>query len=208
MKDKKTNVKDILTLFLSFLKIGAFTFGGGYAMIPLVQREASERHKWITSDEMLEMIAISESTPGPIAINMATFVGYRVGGFFGALFATLGVVIPSFLIILLISLFFNSLLEYKIVRYAFAGVRAAVVALMVNAVIKLFRGCKDRNLFFYIVAAGAFALSSFGVTTIYVIIAAALVGIVYALAAKKKSSPVSEGGTDSPDANEGKEDRE
>ena len=89
-----------LTLFLTFFKIGAFTFGGGYAMLPLIQREIVEKRKWITNDDILEVVAIAESTPGPIAVNSATFVGYRTGGFSGALLATLGVVLPSFAVIL------------------------------------------------------------------------------------------------------------
>ena len=93
MKDNK-----ILKLFLTFLKIGAFTFGGGYAMIPIIQRETVEKHGWVNDDEILEMLAISESTPGPIAINSATFVGYRVAGFWGSLAATCGVVLPSLFI--------------------------------------------------------------------------------------------------------------
>ena len=89
----------ILTLFLTFLKIGAFTFGGGYAMIPLIQREIVLRRRWITDDDILEITAIAESTPGPIAVNSATFVGYRVGGLPGAALSTVGVVLPSFVII-------------------------------------------------------------------------------------------------------------
>ena len=99
----ESKTKKIFQLFLVFLKIGAFTFGGGYAMIPIIQKEIVENKKWITDDDILEIIAIAESTPGPIAINSATFVGYRVAGFFGAMLATLGVVLPSFVIILLIS---------------------------------------------------------------------------------------------------------
>ena len=92
-----------IQLFLTFIKIGAFTFGGGYAMLPLIQKEIVEKKHWITDNDILEIVAISESTPGPIAINAATFVGFRICGFWGALFATLGVVIPSYLIILIIS---------------------------------------------------------------------------------------------------------
>ena len=109
MKNKKKKAERVggsrlAQLFFTFLKIGAFTFGGGYAMIPLVQRETVENHRWITDDELLDIIAIAESTPGPIAVNSATFVGYRVGGTAGALLASLGVILPSFTVILLISL--------------------------------------------------------------------------------------------------------
>ena len=100
----KHDYKRIWPLFWTFFKIGAFTFGGGYAMIPLIQKETVENHKWITDDDILEIVAIAESTPGPVAINSATFVGYRTAGFFGAMFCTLGVVLPSFLIISVISM--------------------------------------------------------------------------------------------------------
>ena len=92
-------MKELWSIFLTFMKIGAFTFGGGYAMIPLIQKEAVENHKWVTDEDILNVVAIAESTPGPIAINAATFVGYQVAGFTGAVVATLGVVLPSFLII-------------------------------------------------------------------------------------------------------------
>ena len=100
VKKLKDKLKTLLSLFWSFFKIGAFTFGGGYAMISLIQREAVEVKKWITEDDILDIIAIAESTPGPIAINSSTFVGYKVMGFWGAFCATLGTVIPSFVVIL------------------------------------------------------------------------------------------------------------
>ena len=115
-----------LQVFLTFFKIGAFTFGGGYAMIPLIEKETVEKKKWITDDDVLEIITIAESTPGPIAINAATFVGYRVCGFWGALTATLGVVIPSFGIILAISILIKQFRDIKAVQYAFNGIRAGV----------------------------------------------------------------------------------
>ena len=128
-------LRKILTLFLTFFKIGAFTFGGGYAMIPLIQKEVVENKKWITDDDILEIIAIAESTPGPIAINSATFVGYRVCGFWGAFFSTLGVVLPSFVIILIISFILNEFQNIKAVQYAFEGIRAGVLALLVKALL-------------------------------------------------------------------------
>ena len=107
MNDKKRQcpAKVLLQLFVSFLRIGLFTFGGGYAMIPLIQKETVENKRWISDEDILEIIAIAESTPGPIAINSATFVGWRVGGFLGALLATLGAVIPSFAVITVIFVF-------------------------------------------------------------------------------------------------------
>ncbi len=101
--DKESKLYKIGLLFSTFFKIGAFTFGGGYAMIPLIQREIAEKRKWITEDDILDIIAIAESTPGPIAVNSATFVGYKVAGFWGAFVSTLGVVLPSFVIITVIA---------------------------------------------------------------------------------------------------------
>ena len=114
-------MKPVFDLFLTFMKIGAFTFGGGYAMIPLIQREVCTNKKWLKDEDILDIIAIAESTPGPIAINAATFVGYRVAGFFGAFMATLGVVLPSFVIITAISFVLKAFGDLKVVKYAFTG---------------------------------------------------------------------------------------
>ena len=109
--------KTLLEIFLTFLRIGAFTFGGGYAMIPLIQKETVEKHGWISDRDILEIVAIAESTPGPIAVNSATFVGYRVCGFTGALYATLGVVLPSFLVITAIAFVLREFQSMKVVQY-------------------------------------------------------------------------------------------
>lgn len=113
--------KLLWTLFLTFCKIGGFTFGGGYAMIPLIEREAVEKRRFLDGDEIVELLAISEATPGPIAVNAATFVGYRAAGVPGAFFATLGVVLPSFCILLLISAFYDRFAALRPVEYAFRG---------------------------------------------------------------------------------------
>lgn len=120
-----------LTLFMTFFEIGLFTFGGGYAMISLI-REKALAYEWLTEEELLNMIAVSESTPGPIAINMATFVGSTQGGILGSLVATLGVVLPSFIIILLISALIRNFLKYKGVKAFLSGVRPCVVALILS----------------------------------------------------------------------------
>ncbi|HEY8392464.1 MAG TPA: chromate transporter [Capillibacterium sp.] len=117
-------------LFLTFFKIGAFTFGGGYAMLPLIQAEVIDTHKWLTLNEFLEVIAIAEMTPGPVAINTATFVGYRTAGFFGSVAATLGVVLPSFLIILLIARLFRGLDKSTWMKGVFTGIKPAVIGLI------------------------------------------------------------------------------
>ena len=137
MNDK---IKKICQLFLTFLKIGTFTFGGGYAMIPLIQKETVDKRGWITDSDILEIIAIAESTPGPIAINAATFVGFRVGGFFGALLATLGVILPSFLIVFCISFVLKEFQSVKLVQQAFYGIRIAVLALIINIVFGFTKG--------------------------------------------------------------------
>lgn len=131
-----------LNLFFTMLKIGAFTFGGGYAMIALLQREFVEKKQWMTQDEFLDLIAIAESTPGPIAINSATYIGYKVGKVFGSFLATLGVVLPSFTIIFLISLFFDKFLALETVAKAFSGIQVCVTFLILSAGVKMFRSLK------------------------------------------------------------------
>ena len=177
-------LRRIFTLFAVFFRIGAFTFGGGYAMIPLIQRDVVEKRKWITDDDILEIIAIAESTPGPIAINSATFVGYRVAGFFGAFFATFGVVLPSFVVISLISLALGEFQNITAVRYAFFGIRAGVLALLLKALVGMYRKCK-KKLISYVVMAFAFILAAFTeVNLLFVIIACALIGLLYSFVAK------------------------
>ena len=168
-------------LFITFLKIGAFTFGGGDAMIPLIQRETIERHHWIDDQDLLDMLAIAESTPGVIAVNSATFVGYRVAGFWGALFATIGVILPSFFIILLLAGVIQQFKELQYVNYAFVGVRAGVAVLILNAVLKLSKQC-PKNIFTLLVAAVAFVLVTFfSANVILVIVFAAIAGVVVQL---------------------------
>ena len=126
-----------LTLFLTFLKIGALTFGGGYAMLPMI-REAVAAHGWLTDEALVDFIAVSESTPGPFAVNIATFVGARVGGVFGAVCATGGVVLPSFLIILLVAGLFDKFRESKLVKGCMEGLKPAVVGLIAAAFVSVF----------------------------------------------------------------------
>lgn len=133
----KGNFKSIFQLFITFFKTGLLTFGGGYAMIPILQREISEKRKWIDEREMLDILAISESTPGPIAVNTATYVGYEVAGFWGSFFATLGLLLPSFGIIFLISFFYKDFMTWTIVQAAFKGLRVGVIILLIKAVLKL-----------------------------------------------------------------------
>ncbi len=181
-RDKKT----IIRLFSSFIKIGAFTFGGGYAMIPLIQKEVVEKRKWITDKEILEIIAIAESTPGPIAVNAATFIGYKTAGFWGALGATMGVVLPSFLIIAAVSLILRQFENLKAVKFAFEGIRAGVLALIVKALVSMYKQC-PRNNISYIIAAIAFLLVTFfGLNVPAVIIVCAVIGLVYSIMAERR----------------------
>ncbi len=183
--DKK-DWKNIIFLFSSFLKIGAFTFGGGYAMIPLIQKEAADKRKWITDEEILEIIAIAESTPGPIAVNAATFVGYKTAGFWGAFFATTGVVLPSFLIIAAISFVLRQFESLKAVRYAFWGIRAGVLALILKALLSMYKQC-PKSVVSYIIAALAFLLAAvLGINVLIVILICAAIGLGYSFIAERR----------------------
>lgn len=171
----------VISLFFTFLKIGAFTFGGGYAMIPLIQKEVVEKKRWIKDEDILDIVAIAESTPGPIAINSATFVGYEVRGFLGALAATLGVVLPSFLIILGISYVLRQFQHLRAVQYAFNGIRAGVLALIIKALISMYRQC-PKNMISYIIAGAAFVAAVFGdVNVLLIIIGCALTGLIFSV---------------------------
>lgn len=130
-------MKELLTLFLTFAKIGGFTFGGGYAMLPIMQREIADKHHWATNEELIDYYAIGQCTPGVIAVNVATFIGQKRKGFVGGVFATLGVIAPSLVIITLIAAFLKGFGKNEIVLHALSGVKAAVVALVAGAVIKI-----------------------------------------------------------------------
>ena len=136
----------LLDLFLTFFRIGLFTFGGGYAMISLIDDTCVERKRWITRDEMMDITVIAESTPGPIAINCATFVGYKQRGLPGAAAATVGVVVPSFLVILLISMFLDRFLEITWIAHAFQGIKLAVGILILDAALKMIRHTEKKPL--------------------------------------------------------------
>lgn len=173
-------------LFLIFFKIGLFTFGGGYAMIPLIERELSQSRKLLNADEILDIVAISESTPGPIAVNMATFVGYRCCGFFGALAATFGVVLPSFLVILLVSAVLRQFESLNCVKMAFFGVRAAVLALILHAVYTMLRQC-PKSVFSLSVASLSFlAVAVFSQNALLVLLVSAVLGVLNTLLIERR----------------------
>ena len=179
-------LKILWQVFASFFKIGAFTFGGGYAMIPLIQNEAVEKRGWVTDDDILEVIAIAESTPGPIAINSATFVGYRAAGVLGSVCATLGVVLPSFVIILLISFVLKQFQDIKAVQYAFQGIRAGVLALLCKSLWTMYKK-SPKGWVSYMVMAAAFVLTAFlGVNVIFVVVGCAVFGLITSRYMKKE----------------------
>ncbi len=182
----------LLDLFLTFMKIGAFTFGGGYAMLSIVENEMTSKKKWLTHDEMMDIFVIAESTPGPVAINTATFVGYKIGGLFGSFCATLGVVLPSFVIIFIISVFLKNFLEITWVASAFQGIKAAVAFLIFGAGWKMFRKMKKKALELCIFLGALLVMLAvnfdlFYVSAIVFILCAAVIGLVcYGVAKKGK----------------------
>ena len=171
-------MKKLWQIFVSFFRIGAFTFGGGYAMIPLIQHEAVEKRKWVTDEDILDIVAIAESTPGPIAIKSATFVGYRAAGVLGSVCATLGVVLPSFVIILALSFVLAQFQHLQAVQYAFNGIRVGVLALLVKALWTMYKK-SPKGWAAYVVMGVSFLLTAiFSGIVIYVILGCAVFGIV------------------------------
>lgn len=190
MSEKKGRI--LWQLFITFFKIGAFTFGGGYAMIALLEGELVTKKKWVTQDEFLDIVAIAESTPGPVAINSATFIGYKMAGVAGSAMATLGTVLPSFTIIFIISLFFDRFLKLKVVANAFKGIQACVVYLIFSAGLKLFKGMKKKPMEIAVLAtvmAVFVGLSVFAVkfSSVWMILASGAVGIAVWLASADKA---------------------
>ena len=166
-------------LFWSFLKIGAFSFGGGYAMIPLIEREVIERHRWIERKDFLDIMILAQSSPGPIALNTAVFVGYKARGLKGAVAAITGIVIPSFTIILLIALLFADIRYNPWVDAAFKGMRPAVVALIVMPILSLSKTV--HRLLWIVIAAIAFSIHWLGWSPVLLLLAGGLIGIGYEL---------------------------
>ena len=187
---KKT--KEYLSLFLTMLKIGLFTFGGGYAMIALLENEFVAKKKWIEKDEFLDMAAIAESTPGPIAINAATYIGFKKAGIIGSMIATLGICIPSFVIIYAISLFFDAFLSLTLVAYAFKGIQICVVYLILSSGLRMLKQMKKTAFNVIIISATVICmvvLSLFAVkfsTIFYILISGAFGVVVYFLGKLKK----------------------
>ena len=171
-----------LTLFITFFEIGLFTFGGGYAMISLIREKVLE-FGWLSEEELLNMIAVSESTPGPIAVNMATFVGSTQGGILGSLVATLGVVLPSFIIILLISALIRNFLKYKGVQAFLGGVRPCVVALILATAITMLLS----SVFGFTTLSGGFDIDLRGLIILAILV---VIALIFKKIKKKKPSPI------------------
>ena len=188
----------LLSLFLTFLKIGAFTFGGGYAMIALLESELVSKKKWIGKEEFLNVAAIAESTPGPMAVNSATYIGYQIAGFWGAALATTAVCIPSFVIIYLISLFFNQFLALEYVGYAFRGIQAGVIYLILSAAWRMLKEVERKALpmlLFIGTAAAMILLTVFAVdfSSVYYILICGLIGLA-AYGVRRAATRKKEGG--------------
>ena len=173
----------LIELFFTFAKIGMFTFGGGYAMISLIENTCVENKKWITHDEMMTLTVIAESTPGPIAINCATYVGYKKGKLPGAIVATLGMVLPSFVIIYFISKFLNQFLEITWVANAFKGIKIAVGILIVDAAIKMLKKMKKASMQiamvgFAVVSMVLINVFALNISSMVLMLVAALIGMI------------------------------
>ena len=175
-------MKKYMSLFLTMMKIGLFTFGGGYAMIALLENEFVEKKKYLEKDEFLDMVAIAESTPGPIAINAATYIGYKHAGVLGSAMATVGVCVPSFVIIFIISLIFDAFLSFTLVEYAFRGIQVCVIYLIFSAGLKMLGQMKKTAFSVTVVCAVAFSMIVFSLfavkfSTIFYILICGCVGL-------------------------------
>jgi len=168
-----------LESFRTFFKIGAVTFGGGYAMIPIIETEVVDKHQWVNKEELLDLIAIAQSTPGVFAVNISTFIGYKLRGTKGAICATMGAALPSFLIILLIAIFFHQFQDNKVIASIFNGIRPAVVALIAVPTFNLAKSARITLSNCWIPIACALAIYPIGVSPILIIIAAGVCGYIY-----------------------------
>ena len=179
-------MKQIMDLFLTFGRIGAFTFGGGYAMLSLLDYECVEKKKWLTADELMDVTVIAESTPGPIAINCATYTGYKLAGMGGAFFATVGMVLPSFLLLFAVSAFFENMLVVGMIEKAFRGIRIAVSILIIQAAVRMIRKMMKKSpdrkaqiflVIFFFLAALAMNIAGMHISTVYFIICSGFIGL-------------------------------
>lgn len=185
---KESRGKLLAQLFVSFAKIGVMTFGGGLAMLPMLERELVENKKWVTTQEILDYYAVGQCTPGIIAVNTATFVGYKKAKVLGAIIATLGMVFPSLVIISVIAAVLSNFADIPAVQHAFAGIRIAVCALIASAVIKLAKS-NVKNLKQIIIAVCAFIIIAvFGASPVVVVVASAVAGLLLGKFGKKEAA--------------------
>ena len=171
-------MKELLELFWAFCRIGGLTFGGGYAMLPMLQAEVVDKYKWATEEELLDYYAVGQATPGIIAVNTATFIGYKNKGIIGALFATAGVVFPSLVIIMIIAGLIKNFSDIQVVQHAFSGVRIVVCVLILNAVIKLWKISVKGKLGIIIFILSFVAAALLKISPIYIVIISAIVGLL------------------------------
>ena len=180
-------MKELLSLFWIFAKIGSITFGGGYAMLPFLQRELIEKRDWVTEEEIADYFAIGQCTPGIIAVNTATFVGYKRKGIAGAILATLGIVFPSIVIIIIIAAFISNFSDLPVVKNAFAGVRACVCVLVLNAIIKLWKSSIQNKISFILYAVIFLAAVFTNISTVILVVIAGIAGLVIGTIRKEKA---------------------
>ncbi|MBQ8997667.1 MAG: chromate transporter [Clostridium sp.] len=171
-------MKELLELFWAFCRIGGLTFGGGYAMLPMLQAEVVDKYKWATEEELLDYYAVGQATPGIIAVNTATFIGYKNKGIIGALFATAGVVFPSLVIIMIIAGLIKNFSDIQVVQHAFSGVRIVVCVLILNAVIKLWKNSVKGKLGIIIFILSFVEVALLRISPIYIVIISSIVGLL------------------------------
>lgn len=172
-------MKNLFQMFWTFFKIGSFTFGGGYAMIPLIEKEVVENHNWLTKEEFLDILVIAQSFPGALAINTCTFIGYKIGRLPGAILGLLGVSLPSFFIIVLIAMFFEKFRSLHIVERMFKGINAAVPLLVLVAVVSLSKSIKKNINNILIIIFTVILVVLFDINPVIIIIFSAIYGIIY-----------------------------
>jgi len=191
----KNKIKTLLQLFIDYFKVGLFTFGGGLSMIPLIEKTFVDKRKYITNDELLDIVSIAEATPGVIAVNCATYIGYKIQGFIGSLVATIGVTLPSFLVILLISYFYDSFIQIEVIKYLINGLTVGVTFLLFKAGAKIYKSYNKNWLGYVLIVLSFISLLvikilNINISTILFILSGGLIYLIYFIvisySAKKK----------------------
>ncbi len=179
-------LKTLIKMFVAFAKVGCLTFGGGYAMLPMLQKEIVEKNKWATEEELIDYFAIGQCTPGIIAVNTATFVGFKAAGVIGGIVATLGLVFPSLVIIMIIAAFIRNFTDLEVVQNALKGIQVCVCALILDAVIRLGKKSLSDKYCVLVFLLAFFAAQFSGISTIFVIIGAGVLGILISILKNRK----------------------